>query len=214
MNRLGFRVLFCLVVAVATAALTDPLVEAAANAGWFGPGTFTDHSTIDVVPAILVALLFGLAYVTLRARLLASRSLASASRLRDAFRIGASTSVVPLVPAIVAAELCVLAAMESGEQIVVAGHVLGGTLWLGGPVAIAIAVHAATCVALTFALSRLLDALTRTAMHIVRFVCAFFAAAGRPRPSAAQSFRDRPAFVRLHPLASRSGTRAPPILVS
>ena len=41
------------------AAIADPLVEFASNAGWFGAGNFTDHSNLDVVPALFagVALL-------------------------------------------------------------------------------------------------------------------------------------------------------------
>src|SRR5579863_7532885 len=64
----AIKIWFCAAVAMIAAAIADPLVESASNAGWFGPGNFTDHSTWDVVPAFLVGLFFVALYLWLRVR--------------------------------------------------------------------------------------------------------------------------------------------------
>ena len=102
--------------------------------------------------------------------------------------------------------------METSEQIVVAGHPLSGTVWLGAPVAVALAVHAVACVLSACALSHTLLALTRTAVTIALFVRAVFM---RRRSAGARAPRFRlepPAETRANPLASRAGKRAPPLV--
>jgi hypothetical protein len=42
--------------AVLAAAIADPLVEFASNAGWFGPGNFTDRSNLDVGPVFALGI--------------------------------------------------------------------------------------------------------------------------------------------------------------
>src|SRR5208283_1357179 len=58
MNATAIQVLFCGTVAILAAALADPLVEFASNAGLFGGGAFTDHSMLDVLPALIAGGLF------------------------------------------------------------------------------------------------------------------------------------------------------------
>jgi len=211
MDRAGFRRLFYFAVAVSAATLADPLVEAASNAGWFGSGSYTDHSNLDVIPALLTSSGLALLYVFLRARaLVAARPPAFARRLRASFRDGASKSVLPLLPWIFAAQLGVLYGMETIEQIVVAGHPLGGAVWLGAPLAIALALHGAACVLVAYALARALDALTHAAVHLAQFVRTVFLRPSREQRRAAQLWHARPAAARRNPLASRAGKRAPP----
>ncbi|MBV8750518.1 MAG: hypothetical protein JO103_12490 [Candidatus Eremiobacteraeota bacterium] len=200
------RLLFCLAAAVAAAALTDPLVEGASNAGWFGSGNFTDRSTLDVVPTLLVGALLAAFYVAVSARPLLS------ARVR-AVRDVAARPLAPLLPAIFALQLVVLFAIETVEQVVVYGHPLGGAIWLGGPIVIALATHAVACVVLTVLVARALRALTSVA---VRIACRVLAVRGVRALDALFAVRLAPAAAlvrRPHPLAARAGKRAPPFLV-
>jgi hypothetical protein len=213
MERTGFRGLFCVAAAVSAATLADPLVEAASNAGCFGRGSYTDHSTLDVLPALLTSLVLALLCVFLRACPIVARgSLAFARRMRAALGGAPTRPLWPLLPAIFTVQLGVLYSMETIEQMVVAGHPLGGAVWLGAPAAIALVLHGAACVLTACALARVLDRLTRVAVDIALFVRAILlAATGEGRRAVRRSIA-APAGTRTHPLASRSGKRAPPFL--
>ena len=213
MEHLGFRGLFCLAAAVLAAALTDPLVEAASNAGWFGRGTFTDYSTLDVVPALVVSAILAISYVLLRTRpFVAPKSLGFARRMRDSLRAGAVRPVLPLLPAIFIVQLGALYGMETLEQIAVAGHPLGGTLWLGAPVFVALALHGGACALVAYALARTLHAITRAVVDIALYVRAILLRRPRDSRRGAQRWLELPAAAPQNPLGSRSGTRAPPFL--
>jgi hypothetical protein len=213
MEHLGFRGLFCLAVAASAAALTDPLVEAASNAGWFGRGTFTDYSTIDVVPALVAAAVLALAYVLLRSRpFVTPKSLTFARRMRDSLRAGAARPVLPLLPVIFASQLGALYGMETLEQIAIAGHPLGGTIWLGAPVFVALTLHGGACVLVAYALAHALHALTRAVVDIALYVRAILVRRPRDLRRSPQLWLELPAAAPQNPLGSRSGTRAPPFL--
>jgi hypothetical protein len=126
-----------LAVAVIAAAVADPIVEFASNAGWFGPGNFTDRSNLDVFPALVVGLGALALYLIGRApAILAGTAL--------------PRRLVSLVPAIFVLQIAVLYVMETAEQFIVGGHTLGPVVWLGGPITASLAIHAALCVTVTF----------------------------------------------------------------
>ncbi len=211
MSRSGFRGVLCLAVAVCAVALIDPCVEAASNAGWFGRGNYTDHSTLDVIPAVLASAGLALLYVVLRARALAGRRTAF-RRLGGSLRGLASQPILPLLPAIFSAQLVVLYGLETIEQILVAGHPLGGTIWLGAPVLVALALHAGAGALIAYVLVRALDALTRITVSVALFIYAGVARASRASSLGAEPARGRRATGCGNPLASRSGKRAPPFV--
>ena len=64
----AIRFWFCLAAAVIAAAIADPVVEFASNHGAFGAGNFTDHSSLDVVPALIAGLIAAALAVGLRVR--------------------------------------------------------------------------------------------------------------------------------------------------
>jgi len=193
------RLRFCLAVAVIAAAVADPVVEFASNAGWFGPGNFTDRSNLDVFPAlaagigVLVFYLIGSARAVLAGTALPRR-------------------LVSLVPVIFVLQMVALFAMETAEQFIVGGHVLGPTVWLGGPIFASLALHAAFCLAITFWIARSARELAVTTLRIIRLIKtnASFAAHVfeilRPRRSDERCFRQ------LVPVLCRIGERAPPLL--
>jgi hypothetical protein len=190
---------FCLAVAVITAAVADPIVEFASNAGWFGPGNFTDRSNLDVFPALVVGVGVLALYLIGRARAI----LAGTALPR---RIGS------LVPAIFVLQIAALYVMETAEQFVVGGHVLGPAVWLGAPIFASLAIHAAFCLAVTFWIARSARGLAVTTLRVIALIktTARFAAHAfeilLPRRCDECSFR------RLVPVLCRIGERAPPLL--
>lgn len=158
---------FCVAVAAIAASLADPLVEGASNAGWFGPGKFTDHSTWDVVPTLIVGLVFVLWHVCLLIR----RALVGEA---DARQVGwpalSFVAIAKLLPIVFSLQLVVLYGMESSEQLVVYGHLLGGTIWVGGPIAASLLVHALACLTVAFIASLIVRAFAEGTVRIVRLV--------------------------------------------
>ncbi len=137
---------FCATVAVLAAALADPCLEFASNAGWFGSGRFTDRSMADVAPTLLFGALF------LVAQLLGIfRRAYIRLRLDEPLR----RPLARLLPIVFTLQLVLLFLIESIEQRVVYGHFLGGELWLGAPILIALVVHAlfTACMAFLIALT-------------------------------------------------------------
>jgi hypothetical protein len=131
---------FAVAVAAVSAALGDIVVESLSNHGFFGPGHFTDGSTVDVAPAAIVGLLFFGAFLWRRVRA-AMRKISAAISTR---------AVARMLPAIFAAHMLLLFVMETLEQRLVLGRFLGGTIWLGAPIATSIALHVLICVLVAF----------------------------------------------------------------
>ncbi|HTC31543.1 MAG TPA: hypothetical protein VK702_12525 [Candidatus Acidoferrum sp.] len=201
MKRGSIRFWFCIASAVLAAAMADPLVESLSNAGWFGPGSFTDHSNLDVLPVLLCGAAFVICYLALRVR----RELLRASG--EALR----AHVGRLLPYIVAAQLTVLYAMETVEQVVVAGHVMGGTVWLGGPIWFSLGVHALVGTAVAYGLARLACACAQTTLRVLRrFRALATRALHAPAPLAVRGRGT--AWLRANSLVRcRIGNRAPPL---
>lgn len=200
MKPASIRFWFCIASAVIAAAIADPLVEAASNAGWFGQGTFTDHSSLDVLPTLFCGAIFVVCYLVLRVRRELLRASGNALRAR----------VGRLLPFIIAGQLSVLYAMETIEQIVVAGHPLGGTVWLGGPIWFSLCAHALAGIAVAYALARLTYTCTHTTLRVIRRLRAL-ATRALHAPAPLVVHRRGMAWVRRSsPVRCRIGNRAPP----
>lgn len=200
MRRTAIRVWFTLAVAVLAAAIADPCVEAASNAGWFGPANFTDRSTLDVMPALLCGVVLLGICVILRVR----RELVRASQeaLRD--------DIGHLLPALFAIQLAVLFAMETIEQVIIAGHPLGGTIWLGGPVWFSLVAHAVAGTAVAFGLASAVCSCARTTARMIRRIRALATRALHDPVPLALRRCGRVAFAHAAPVRCRIGNRAPP----
>ncbi len=201
---------FCVTVALVAAAIADPIVEALSNGGVFGTARYTDGSMADVAPVLSIGVVGAL--VCLFA--LVTRAL---GWWRDGKpRAWDERVVVPaawLYPVILSLEIGVLFVMETCEQIVVHGHVLGALMWLGGPVLMSLAIHAFVTAIATFALAR---ALGRGAIAIVSAVRFFARPIAVPTARVASEFSLSYRFWRKRPLAPilcRIGERAPPLCV-
>jgi hypothetical protein len=207
----SIKVWFCLGVAIVAASIADPMVEAASNAGWFGSGPFTDHSSLDIVPALLVGCFFLALQLVSRVRRLLSDPAARPPSLLRASTEAVGNRVAGFLPATFGLQMVVLFAMETAEQFVVWGHGLGGTIWLGGPVLVTLAAHAAVCVAVAFAVAHCVRLLSATTLRVI---CAIRALAVSEHDSASIALRriGGPTFERTVPVLCRIGERAPPLL--
>lgn len=211
--RLSLRspqAVFCLAAAVTAAAVVDPIVERMSNRGIFGPGSFTDHSNLDVFPAIAVACLLSIAFVLLSARRLLACKQYPPGWLRDSSRAVSQRPVPALFPAVFAAQLSVLFFMETLEQIVVAGHPMGGTIWLGGPVIVSLVLHAAGCLTFTWLLSRALRWSARTLAQVVQWALRAFVILFGSTQTPLLRAHQTPQLRFIEPYLRRLKGRAPP----
>ena len=163
------RLLFCLVAAVTSAALADPLVEGLSNRGVFGSGRFTDHSYADVLPALAAALVFAALFVVgvVRRTVPRSRLGHATAWLRESRAAVPPQTAMRLFPVTFALQIVTLFGAETLEQIAVAGHAFGGAVWLGGPVLASLGLHAAIGLLVVAVLARLLDWVARSIVEVI-----------------------------------------------
>jgi hypothetical protein len=201
---------FCLAVALTAAALIGPLVEYLANAGAFGTGAFTDRSNADVAPALCIGALVAAAFVAALARRLLRPSAPVPTWAR---RAAAATRISHLQMAITfGMQIAALFVMETGEQSAVWGHPLGGTIWLGGPIAISLLLHAIGCIAVAGLFSRALRWLAIRVAVVLRLVQFLLLVAKQTLLTNRISFSlalQHPAERAMHRLRGR----APPLLL-
>lgn len=171
MFRPPVRVLYCLAAAVLGAALGDALIERASSAGWFGAGRYTDGSTADIFPALVLGLLVAAFIAAFRAYAALERG-HTARLLLASSEEALSCGTVRLLPLAFAFQVAVLFVMETVEQFVVWHHGLGGTVWLGGPIAVSLCAHLAICAGVLGALSTMIRALAASAVRIIWIVAA------------------------------------------
>jgi hypothetical protein len=169
MLRAPIRVLFCLASAVLGAAIGDVSIERASTAGWFGTGRYTDGSTADILPALVLGLLVAAFIVAFRAYASLQRGHAARSLLHS-WEEALSCGTVRLLPLAFAFQIAVLFVMETAEQFVVWHHSLGGTVWLGGPIAVSLCVHLAICTIVLCTLATVIRALASSAVLIIGIV--------------------------------------------
>lgn len=199
MSNFSVRWGFCAALAVIAAAIADPLVEFASNAGWFGRGSFTDHSNLDVLPALVAGVALMVLYLLRKARLIVSG---------QAF----SRGVVPLLPAIFVLQVAALYGMETAEQFIVYGHLLGPAVWLGAPPLVSLAVHAAVCLGVSFWFGRSMRTLATTTLRVIRLIRAIATLAVRSCAVPARRTFATLCFKDLAPVLCSIGERAPPVV--
>lgn len=200
-------------MAVVAAAFADPLLEFASNIGAFGECNCTDHSNLDIVPVLAIGLILAIVLAWLGIRnLLASEFIPTRSTWASSREPLSLAELARLLLAIFPIQITLLFIMETTEQFIVGGHALGGTIWLGAPVPISLAVHAAIGIIFTVLIDRVVFAFTRKAVGVVvslrrwtrMLTC-------RPRSCIPSSFNiGRRSEIRP-PLLCRIGKRAPPL---
>ncbi|MGB8910331.1 MAG: hypothetical protein WCC84_16415 [Candidatus Cybelea sp.] len=187
----------CLTIAVIAAAVADPIVEFASNAGWLGAGSFTDHSNLDIIPALLLGVGLLALYMVRRAHaVLAGRAI--------------PRRIAGLLPTVFVLQITTLYAMETLEQIAVWGHPFGAAVWLGGPPAISLAIHAAICMTVTYVVVRSGRTLAATTLRVIRLAGAIASLAVQTVAPLAMRPFDSLSFKALLPVPCTIGERAPP----
>jgi hypothetical protein len=202
---------FVCAIALFAAALGDALVEGISNADILWHGNYTDHSSLDIFPAFYLAVvaLVLTQGVSLFAQARKS-GLSTRSLILSTSRVLTTREIARLLPAIFGLQLFVLFSMETTEQLAVYGHVLGGALWLGGPITVSLAIHASVTVAAALSISNALGVLGATLTRIVKCIFARFVVCARP--SMALSLK--PVFYALALIVTDSLVeRGPPRLV-
>jgi len=209
----SIRLWFCLAVSVLAAALADPLVECASNAGWFGTGPFTDHSTLDVVPAAAAGGLLILLNLGIRIQRIVFGMRTPLRSLLHASRDELGGGIVRLLPAAFAMQIGVLFLMETAEQYAVYGHGLGGTIWLGAPIAVSLAAHAAACVLVAFIGAACVRTLARAAAGLIRIMLSAVRLPVCPLATAVRRLESG-ARTRTRFVLAGLGERAPPAFLA
>jgi hypothetical protein len=161
------QLLYGIAVAALAAALGDLFVESLSNHGVFGLGHYTDGSNADIAPIGTAGsvLLLGCLFFHVRRALALS---AGAQYRRELATALAPRTIARMLPLILLLQIVVLWAMETAEQYLVVGHGLGGTIWLGGPTAASLLLHAAICFTVAIATRRLLLILEPRAVRLFR----------------------------------------------
>jgi len=172
------RLVFCFAVALTAAALADALVEALSDAGVFGPDVYTDRSYADMMPALSVGILLAVAFTLALARRISTPDAPAPGWVRraaDATRLAPAQLIVTF-----GLQIGALCAMETLEQVAVWGHPLGGNLWIGGPIPISLALHAAIGIGVAFAFSRVLSWLAIRVARVLHLVACLQIALAQP----------------------------------
>jgi hypothetical protein len=136
-------IMFCFAVAFTAAALAGALVECLSDMGAFGAAPYTDGSIADMVPGLAVGLILATGFVWAVATRMVTpgaRPPAWLRRAADITHLGAVQLLLTL-----GLQIAILFVMETCEQIALWGHPLGGTIWIGGPIAVSFMLHAIVC---------------------------------------------------------------------
>lgn len=211
----AYRLPFLIAVALVAAALGDALVESVSNTGIFGPSYF-DNNHLSVVPALLAGFVLTLEAIGLRCFEVYRRARTRRDWLIDAATCIAARSTAWDVPWVFVMQIAALFVMESTEQLVFGGKLLGGTVWLGGPILVSLAIHALIGAVCTFLLGWSMRAISETVASLVVTAIAFITLAlARTVAGAILARRDELAFPRAQsPHAHQIGERAPPLLTT
>ncbi len=211
------RLPFLLAVALVAAALGDAFVETVSNSGLVGAG-YADDNHASVLPAFLLGVIAALEAARRRCcallrrgerRAEADQTLALMRRYRD---------VSPLrdLPLVLTLQFALLFVMESAEQVAFGGKLLGGTAWLGGPIAFSLIAHAtlgAGCMLLLrWFVRRVPGAVATFVRDALDYLAYVLIAAARSASCIRTARRDeRPRHWAQAPHSRRIRDRAPPL---
>jgi hypothetical protein len=212
------RAFLFLAAAAISAVVSDCVIENAAQLGLYGQ-SFAEHDQRSAICTLTagVVLVLAAALIALLERLRIRQTVVpDHDWVADAaHHIATKVSWRALAPTLGAA-LLVRYAMESSEVLSNTGHLAVGLGWLGGPLVVALAVHAVCCALALLGLTALMRSLD-DAMHLlVATIIALLAALDTllVRKSVAVRGDRRRAAHRSSPLARALGERGPPSLVA
>jgi hypothetical protein len=159
---------FTFAAALVAAVAGDAVVEGLSNANIFWHGKYTDRSSLDLLPVLMLAvtaLIAGVCRSMMRAARV--RGISTRSLVLSTAHLLEPSTILRLLPAVAAVQIVALYLMETTEQLAVFGHPLGGTVWLGGPVGASLTIHLFLAVICAFALSTSLRTFAMTLARVV-----------------------------------------------
>ncbi len=208
------RLPFLFAAAFMAAGFGDPFVESVANTGIFG-GHYADSNHLGVAPTLFVGASFVLELLALRFFEIWRRSKnPSRSSFIDIARDIGTCSIARDFPVIFVLQMLTLFALESAEQLLSGGKLLGGMAWLGGPILFSLCAHAIIGGLCTFALGACMRTIIRTFASLVETAVRFIWLA-IVRASGGPLRLDRRARLCARaqaPHVREIGGRAPPLL--
>ena len=216
MGSSAYRLPFLIAVALVAAALGDALVESVSNTGIFGPSYF-DNNHLSIVPALLAGIVLALEAIGFHCYALFRRARSTQRGwLVDVATCIAARSVFADLPYVFVMQIVALFVMESAEQLVFGGKLLGGTAWLGGPMAFSVVTHALIGALCTVLLGWSMRAISETVASLVVTAIAFITiAVARNAAGPILARRDELTSPRAQsPHARQIGERAPPLLTT
>jgi hypothetical protein len=197
------RLPFLMAVALVAAAIADPMVETIANTGVLGRG-YADNDHSSVIPTLIIGGILALLVLSTRAWGLAlARRVAERSPHDD-------------LPYILVLQFVTLFGMESAEQLLDGGRLLGGLVWLGGPAWFSVLVHVTIGILCTFLISRSIRALARHCAAFVSIALEFILCMRRHVTATRFTQRRDDATCRnaAQVCVRQTGERAPPLLLA
>ncbi len=209
------RLPFLATVALIAAALGDPLVETISNTGIFGRGYY-DNDHASVVPTLVVGSVLAIVMIVRRTLALLRAAPESGQWPIEMARYISARSPIQDLPYVLVIQFIALFGMESAEQILLGGKLLGGLVWLGGPLWFSLFVHVAIGTVCTVAIARAMRAIvTHCATLVVSALEYKLDAFSRENAALfirrdGESARFRIQVLHVHQL----GERAPPLLIA
>lgn len=209
------RLPFLIAVALIAAAAGDALVETIANSGAVGHG-YADNNHLSVVPALVGGASLAAMLVWRRCVALLRHPAQHADWLVSADKEMSARSPFADVPFVLLLQFGALFVMESCEQLCFSSKLLGGTVWLGGPIWFSVLAHVLLGLSCTLLLRRAVHALVgRCAVLVVTVLALMLDAFDRSDASVFARRCDRSCFrhnqtLRVHQI----GERAPPLLLA
>jgi len=206
----SIRFIFSVATAALAVAIADLFVETIANHGIFGRGIFTDGSNADVLPTITFAVVLLAGLLSVRARHALRTAMLAMGGWRTVSIALSLNCILLLLPLIFVMQIALLWGIETVEQYFVVGHVLGGTIWLGGPIEFSLAIHALFCCAIAFFTRRLLTFLEPQAVRLICVLIAFVEIQEKARLSQGIGFSQEISGSLRSPMLRSVSKRGPP----
>ncbi len=162
----GFRLPFLVAIALVAAALGDPLVESISNTGVVGRG-FSDDNHLSVIPTLIAGISLALLLICKRCVEMLRHPGEHRDWLTDIARHASARSPLQDLPYVLVLQFAALFVMESVEQLFFGGRLLGGTVWLGGPIWFSLLMHVSLGWACTMLIARGMRAILRRCATLV-----------------------------------------------
>lgn len=163
------RALLYLAAALLSALFSDWVIEGSANVGFFGR-SYAEHDHRSVICTAAVAI--GLLFLAILSSVLEKVAILGSDGdwIEEAARDISSRWSWRALGASYAVAIAARYAMESARQLEQSGNIAQGWDWLGGPLVVALVIHAGICVLSCLGLFVLMRAVDRTLERVVSLV--------------------------------------------